>query len=226
MLLTHQTGHDIVYDPTLQFRSSISPLKHEAADKYWNAVLQELNTGCTCITLEIKGKSLCPLACECQAAPLPLTQPTAVFRGNRYGITLRMPSRIRPLLAEFLQVMLLVIAPAPFILNTRIPQKRVDEHSETTTHLRSIFDPDLIEQEIKQNVFDPSGLFYEISNILKTHCAPMRDKAIDNMLKVALRPGASGKEASFNVIRGLRVCFDVLELMKLVCEFNVCYYLT
>lgn len=133
-----------------------------------------------------------------------------------------MPSRIRPLLSEFLEVMLLVTAPATFMLNSRAPQKRVDEHCETTAQLRSILDPDLIEQEINQKVFDPTGLFRTISAILKSHCAPMRDKAIDAMVDVALRPGAPGKEKTFKAIKGLRMCLDILELMKLVCDLTGC----
>jgi len=213
----NHTGHDIVHDSTLQFRTSYSHRKQEAADRYWNAVLQELNSGCTCITVEVTGRNACPLACECSAAPGPFSHPHAVFRGSRYGITLRMPSRIRPLLSEFLEVMLLVTAPATFMLNGRGPQKRVDEHCETATQLRSILDPALIEQEITQNVFDPTGLFKTISSILKANCAPMRDAAIDAMLSVALSPSMPGKERNFKAIKGLRMCLEILELMKLVC---------
>jgi hypothetical protein len=40
--------------------------------------------------------------------------------------------------------------------------------------MRSVFDPDFIEQELKHEIFDPSGLFQVIGNTLMSHghCRP------------------------------------------------------
>lgn len=40
------------------------------------------------------------------------------------------------------------------------------------------------------------------------HCAPMRDASIDLMVKTCREVGG--------VAKGLRMCFEILELMKLV----------
>lgn len=92
----------------------------------------------------------------------------------------------------------------------------MQQHATQAAHLRSVFDPDLIEQEIRHDVFDPSGLFQAIGQVLKCHCAPMRDRAVDAMVDVAqsCAPGGSGSKS--DAVRAVRMCLDILELMKLV----------
>ncbi|KAF8754960.1 T-complex protein 11 [Rhizoctonia solani] len=69
-------------------------------------------------------------------------------------------------------------------------------------------DPALIAQELRHGVFDSRGVFKNLGSVLKQHCAPMRDRAVEMMVAVASRPGGG--------VRAVRMCFEILELMKLV----------
>jgi len=128
--------------------------------------------------------------------------------------TVRMPSRIPALLAEFLEVMLFVIQP---LTNTNVYSNPNDvkdqarEHLAHAAHLREIFDPVLIYQELRHGVFDPSGLFQHIGETLKHHCAPMRDRAVEDLVRFAQQPGVEA-------VKAFRTCLELLELMKLVCD--------
>jgi hypothetical protein len=131
-----------------------------------------------------------------------------------------MPSRISSLISEFLEVLLLVIQPlssvsgSPYI-NSDSPTQEQTGH---VAYIRSIFDPALIEQELRHDLFDPSGLFRAIGFVLKGHCAPLRDTAIDAMIHVAesCAPGGTGSKA--DAVKAVRMCMDILEYMKLVCK--------
>jgi hypothetical protein len=135
-------------------------------------------------------------------------------------LTLRMPSRIRALLSEFLEVLLSVIQPlasmSGIYVHPNTFKSQMQIHAEQASYLRSIFDPELIEQELQHGVFDPSGLFRVIGETLKSHCAPMRDRAVESMVEVAesCAPGRGG--GKIEAIRVVRQCLDILELMKLV----------
>jgi hypothetical protein len=124
------------------------------------------------------------------------------------------------LLSEFLEVLLSVIQPLASISATYVTantlQSQMHAHAAQAAYLRSLFDPELIEQELKHNVFDPSGMFRLIGDTLKSHCAPMRDRAVELMMDLAgsCAPGRSGDKAE--VVKVFRMCLDVLELMKLV----------
>jgi hypothetical protein len=93
--------------------------------------------------------------------------------------------------------------------NPNAIKEQAQEHSAHAAYLRSIFDPQLIEQELKHKVFDPSGLFAQIGETLKHHCAPMRDRAVEDMVQIAQQPGPEAFQA-------FRTCLELLELMKLV----------
>jgi len=133
-----------------------------------------------------------------------------------------MPSRIRPLLHELLLVLLSIISPQTALVSTspqsgRISiQQRQKQQQEQAQALRAVLDVDLIDQEMKHGLFDPSGAFEVIGQILKSHCAPMRDPAVDAMVQLATTcaPGGGGGKAE--AIRAIRECFELLELMKLV----------
>jgi hypothetical protein len=92
---------------------------------------------------------------------------------------------------------------------------QMQEHAAQASYLRSIFDPDLIEQELRHNVFDPSSLFRSIGDTLKSHCAPMRDRAVDAMMAVAESCAPGGTGGKSEVVRTIRTCLETLELMKL-----------
>lgn len=179
-------------------------------EKYWAAVWEEVQTGCTCVTLDAYGKSY-PTNCVCSRHPTLPTVPI-VSLVSREVYTLRMPSRIPALLTEFLEVMLFVIQPlsnTAVYTNPNAVKEQAQEHSAHAAYLRSIFDPAFIEQELRHNVFDPAGLFSRIGETLKHHCAPMRDRAVEEMVRVAQQPGPEAFKA-------VRMCLELLELMKLV----------
>jgi hypothetical protein len=142
------------------------------------------------------------------------------FSSSHGVLTLRMPSRIKALLYEFLEVLLSVIQPLASISgmyvnpNTFASQMRV--HASQAAYLRSVFDPELIEQELKYGVFDPSGLFRLIGDTLKSHCAPMRDSAVDSMVEVAESYSSGRAGSNAEAVKVIRICLDILELMKLV----------
>jgi hypothetical protein len=52
-------------------------------------------------------------------------------------------------------------------VNPSTLQAQMQQHATQAARLRSVFDPDLIEQEIRHGVFDPSGLFQTIGEVLK-----------------------------------------------------------
>jgi hypothetical protein len=162
-------GHDLLFDSGLQFRPTSGRRKRELSDKYWNAVAQELENGCTCVSFDMQGK---PNDCVCvcrRVSPAPVN-PVLAFSTARRVLTLRMPSRIRPLLTEFLDLLLCVIQPLSGISGYVSPntfQAQMQQHAMQASRLRSVFDPDLIEQEIRHGVFDPSGLFQAIGQVLQ-----------------------------------------------------------
>ena len=198
-----------MFDPGLQFRPR---RKRELSENYWNAVWEEVQTGCTCVTLDMFGKPH-NTVCICAEFPEIPADPIIYHKPSIGVYALRMPSRIHGLLSEFLEVLLLVIQPLSTIsgvyVNPSLVKDQMQEHAAQAEYLRSIFDPVLIEQEIKRRIFDPSNLFAVIGDILKSHCSPMRDRAVDQMVQIAQRPGTEAFKA-------IRLCLELLELMKLV----------
>lgn len=189
------------------------------SEKYWAAVVQELENGCTCVSFDLAGKPH-SVVCACTQVSAPSTNPVVAFSPLLSVLTLRMPSRIRNLLSEFLEVLLLVIQPLSSIsgmyVNPSTFKSQMQEHSAQAAYIRSVFDPTLIEQEMKHELFDPSGLFRSIGITLKGHCAPMRDRAVELMVQAAqdCTPGGSGTRA--DAVKAVRMCLEILELMKLV----------
>jgi hypothetical protein len=183
--------------------------------------LTELETGCTCVTFDTHGKPSGSV-CVCRRLPTPPADPIIACLPLRRRLTLRMPSRIRPLLHELLLVLLSIISPQTALVSTspqsgRISiQQRRKQQQEQAQALRAVLDVDLIEQEMRHGLFDPSGAFEVIGQILKSHCAPMRDPAVDAMVQLAMTcaPGGGGGKAE--AVRAIRECFELLELMKLV----------
>jgi hypothetical protein len=115
-----------------------------------------------------------------------------------------------------LEVLLSVIDPLP-PNSTALPpsfQTTPDQIITQADYIRSILDPELIEQQIYHGVWDASGLFQVLGETLKSHCAPMRDHNIEAMIRTA-RSCVDGKNAA-SVVKAIRMCFDVLEFMKLV----------
>lgn len=74
-------------------------------------------------------------------------------------------------------------------------------------------DPHLITQQLQHGILDVASLVTFMGTILKMHCAPMRDDVIEKMVEVVCVEG--------DVAKGLRMCFEILELMKLVSSLCV-----
>jgi len=222
-LIFHTTGHDLLFDPGLQFRPTCSRRKRDMSEKYWNAITQEIETGCTCVSFDLHGKPH-PVVCACAQVPHPPCGPVVAYSSCMNGYTLRMPSRIHRLLVEFLEVLLLVIQPLSSIsgmyVNPDTFQAQMQEHSSQAAYIRSIFDPALIEQELKHQVFDPSGLFRAIGSTLKGHCAPMRDRAVEMMVQAGQTCAPGGTGTKQDAVKAVRMCMEILELMKLVCDLS------
>lgn len=214
------SGHDLLFDSGLQFRPTSSRRKRELADNYWNAITRELDTGCTCSTVDAHQR-LRERVCVCSKTPVPFDKPIRVPVPPGNAVTYRTPSRLTPLLSELLEVLISIIQPVV----TRSPNLAVHpgllhpQYSQNSTHvarLRSILDADLIQQTIAHKLFDPSGVFQEIGDVIRCYCAPMRDHAVDQMVKLAqsCAPGGTGTKA--DAVKAIRHCFEIMELMKLV----------
>ena len=69
-------------------------------------------------------------------------------------------------------------------------------------------DVNLIDQEISHGIMDPTNLILYLSNSMKTNCAPIRDVMVDEMVS---------KCQEGDITSTLKLCFEILEYMKLVC---------
>ncbi|KAF9533259.1 T-complex protein 11-domain-containing protein [Crepidotus variabilis] len=199
--------HDLLFDAGLQFRPR---RKSDLSERYWKAVFEEVKTGCTCITLEYRTSKPLKTVCMCARCPEPPPTPLAYLITST-AYTIRMPSRVRTLLNEFLEVMLFVIQPlsnTAVYSNPNDVREQAREHSQHAAYLKQIFDPAFIYQELKHNVFDPSGVFVHIGEMLKNHCAPMRDRTVDELVRLAQQPGVEG-------LKAFRASLELLEQMKL-----------
>ncbi|KAF7288584.1 Vacuolar ATP synthase subunit B [Mycena chlorophos] len=216
-----QLRHDLLFDGNLQFRPTSTRRKTERAEKYWEAVTTELETGCTCVSFDVRGKPH-PTVCACAHVSTPAVHPVVAYSPTLHVATLRTPSRIRPLLDEFLEVLLLVIQPLSAGASPSQTAVQQTEHLAQAAYIRSLFDPALIEQELKHKLFDPSSLFRAIGVTLQGHCAPMRDQAVDLMVQLAqtCAPGGVGTKA--DAVKAVRMCLDILELMKLASCLSLC----
>ena len=212
-------GHDLLFDSGLQFRPTSSRRKRYQAELYWSAIARELECHCTCITWDEHGHVLAEPVCICRDFHSPSTQNTAVILPDFRGKTLRTASRIRNLFSELLEVLLSIIQPLPSAIfnSTVIPhpfQPAPEKFATQGDHIRSVLDPELIQQEIYHGVWDASGLFRLLGETLKCHCAPMRDQNVEAMIQTA-QSCVDGRNVS-SLTKAIRMCFDVLEFMKLV----------
>lgn len=215
------TGHDLLFDSGLQFRPTTHRRKKDYAECYWDAVSREIQSGCTCVSYDTSTRKYISTVCVCSRMPsFPVDVPL-VFALSPHCVTIHAPPRIRILLNEFLQVLLHVIQPLAMLsgpyVNPDSLHAPIQEHAEQASYIQSLFDPDLIEQELKHDVFDPSGLFEVIGATLKAHCAPMRDLNVDSMVETAKACAPGSNATARDAINVIRNCLELLELMKLVC---------
>lgn len=90
--------------------------------------------------------------------------------------------------------------------------------------VRTALDVPLLVQQIAHGVFNPAELFTVLGQVIKSHCAPMRDAAVEEMIATAREASTtvatSGETPHRNhlekTVLAIRQCFDLFELMKLV----------
>lgn len=205
---------------------------------YWLAVQSELEAGCACVSFD-ESRQMSRHTCLCvHDAPQSLS-PTAMDCDESCRtpcpLPIRVPSRIRPLIEELREVILAVVLPVPSPVPCKSsrhstsstatlavkPRKLTAAESAGLGWIHEAFDVELIEQHLRYGVFDPSKLFAAVGDLLKRHCAPSRDAAVATMVEIASNcgPGKSGTVG--DALRAIRMCFEVLELMRLVsCPFH------
>ncbi|KAL0578628.1 Protein SOSEKI 1 [Marasmius crinis-equi] len=221
ILRNPQLRHDLLFDYGLQFRPTSSRRKRQIADAYWSAVIREVEHGCTCFPVDKRGHPAVTqdATCVCSTSNPPPTPVVAAYLPPSQITIIRTPSRIRPLLSEFLEVVLLVIQPLQSISSTYVNpdsyKTQMEEHTIQANYIRSIFDPALIEQELRHSVFDLASLMRVIGATLKGHCAPMRDQAVEAMVQAAEACKPGGRGTKVDAVNAVRACMDILELMKL-----------
>lgn len=93
------------------------------------------------------------------------------------------------------------------ILGSLIPAHDQDSVAE-------MFNVDLLMQQFRMGVADLAKLASWLSGLLKSHCAPMRDNWIDEMVRKLSEGGQTG-DASV-LVAGLKNLLGILEAMKLV----------
>jgi hypothetical protein len=99
------------------------------------------------------------------------------------------------------------------VLKSLVPDRdhaRVDEH----------LDVPMLMQEIERGVCDLVRLAEWMAQLLKEHCAPMRDNMVDGMVAIT-RDGVS-THSSAQIVKGLRELLGILETMKLVSCVPLC----
>lgn len=80
-------------------------------------------------------------------------------------------------------------------------------------HVSSILDIELLVQQLRQGVFDFTSLATWLSTVFKSHCAPMRDAWVDQMVS-KVEQGVASQSPQL-IVEGLRMIFAILEAMKL-----------
>jgi hypothetical protein len=93
------------------------------------------------------------------------------------------------------------------ILETLVPQRDRSSVEET-------FNVELLMQQFRKGVADLPKLALWLSQLLKCHCAPMRDKWVDDMVN-AITQGDQTRDIAL-LVGGIRQLLGVLEAMKLV----------
>ncbi|GAA5930338.1 hypothetical protein JCM1841_005878 [Sporobolomyces salmonicolor] len=223
-----QLRHDVVFDPNLMFRPNYDGERGErkrvAAEQYWTTVSREISLGCRCTTFS--GATALPCICLPPNSTLCATPPPT-------SLSSRLPSRIAPLIVELRNILLsLLPAPpsppvTPPILSTPTfgqssgypypspnsptsplasPGHPSASFAASRDQIFDVLDPAFLSQQLARGVLNLASLARFLGMTLKTHCAPMRDELVDEMVAACEGEG---------FVKGLRMCFEILELMKL-----------
>lgn len=199
-----QLRHDIVFDPHLQFRPNFDGerglIKKREADRFWREVDLELNTRQTAIAMRREAA-----ATMLSLAGLSSSSSRLIQQEQQQKCPLPTPNLL-PKLIDELREILLSLLPVPPPQDGKGPQPPNPER----VLLASTLDPELLLQELDHGVLDVHGLFRYLGDSLKGHCAPMRDAFVESMVSAVVQSG--------EIVRGIRMCFEILELMKLVSD--------
>lgn len=124
-----------------------------------------------------------------------------------------MPSRIGPLVLELRNILLsLLPSPPPASLSaTNSTQAQSTEDHILSQVLMKVMDPSLLESRVERGELEIGELMSFLGETLKLHCAPMRDRLVDAMVSTCVN--------NSELAKGLRMAFEILELMKLVRNF-------
>lgn len=96
------------------------------------------------------------------------------------------------------------------LLLTLIPEVEAES-------IDQVLDIPLLMQQIEMGVLDIARLARWLANLLKNHCAPMRDVWADQMVN-KVEEGIE-KDDPKGIVAGLEKLFSILEAMKLVCRY-------
>ncbi|KAG0324711.1 hypothetical protein BG000_002099 [Podila horticola] len=195
-----QLRHDIVFDPHLQFRPNFDGerglIKKREADRFWREVELELNTRQTAIAMRREAA-----ATMMSLAGLSSSSSRLIQQEKQQKCPLPTPNLLPKLIDELREILLSLLPVPP--QDGKGPQPPNPERA----LLASTLDPELLLQELDHGVLDVHGLFRYLGDSLKGHCAPMRDAFVESMVAAVVQSG--------EIVRGIRMCFEILELMKL-----------
>ncbi|KAF9911965.1 hypothetical protein EC991_001412 [Linnemannia zychae] len=205
-----QLRHDIVFDPHLQFRPNFDGerglTKRREADRFWHEVGAEL-TARRAVLAARRDETTKNL----NLAGLSASSPSSRMIQQQAQQTCPLPKAVLlPRLIDELREILLSLLPAVPANQDGSKSSQQDtanqENSERAL-LSSTLDPDLLLQELDHGVLDVHALFRYLGDSLKGHCAPMRDSLVESMVHTVV---------NFDeIVRGIRMCFEILEWMKL-----------
>jgi len=77
-----------------------------------------------------------------------------------------------------------------------------------------MIDTNSIMQQIERGMFDTTGFFCSLAELLKVHCAPMRDNWLDRMVTLVTKDAVAFSPKK--IVAALKELLGILEAMKLV----------
>ncbi|KAH9812875.1 T-complex protein 11-domain-containing protein [Melampsora americana] len=243
VLKNAQLRHDIVFDDVLRFRPNLDgdrgQRKRLIADRYWIAIARELEANCRCAAFvqrfpDRHSISVSPdprqvLGCVCSRGQFNEASSDSNLKPGIIPLD-RIPSRIPPLVEELRNILLSLVVPRSQAL---CPNKNLDSSHTSSAHdlICSTLDPIEISYKLeKGRRIDMPALARFLGLVLKGHCAPMRDNIVDGMVSLisgeakefTLEPDLQNsahdslqKSSYAGLAGGLRMSFELLELMKL-----------
>lgn len=200
---------------------------------YWRAIKSELADGCSCVSFD-ESRHMHRHICVCANSGVPPQNGARSAVPCEEQLPIKVPSRVAPLIEELREVICAVVMPPPPPIRIRTcgsgshtpssptqPRRMTASDEAEVAWLREAFDVPLIEQQLRHGVFNPAKLLIAIGNLLREHCAPARDHLVDTIVEIAKRCSTRTEATLIDALQAIRLCFDLLELMRLVCVFVV-----